>query len=128
MFLSINTFVLVSVLAVSWIAQVLLSVKPKDCDVFVWAKAKETLVKQANEIFFLFISLGIAWVGHNVYFIGHQLIILVWLVRIYAAYLSVSQFIIMLLNITEIMTPIGRRLTLSVLFVIASSTLIFLSV
>ena len=128
MFLSINTWIIVITIAFAWVLQVLLSVKPEEYLNYEWADIKKTLIDQANRLLKLLFSLFVAWVGHNIYVLDHQLVFLVWLVRAYALYLTITQGIGVIISIKDINEKAGRRIGISFLSVFIPALLAVLSV
>ena len=128
MFITIKTCVIVLAISIAWVLQVLLSIKSEEYTDYEWADLKKALVEQANRLIKLLFSLFVAWVGRNIYVMGHQLSFLVWLVRAYAVYLTITQGIGAIISIRDIKETAGRRLGLSFLFVFIPALLVTLSV
>lgn len=129
MFLNVPYWWLAAGLAVSWVLNVALnfpskSVSQEDLDNFV----TKPLVKNGNEIFYMLISIPVAWFLNNYYFLGYSLSVLTWIIRIFIAVNALSGAFRMICSVPLLAKTEGRRLFLSNLILAAVSAVCALSI
>lgn len=128
MILNIPYKFLIMIIAIAWLAHILLSIPPKSVSVSQWELVKKLLVAQANRLVYLLFYLLAAWIGNNIIFFNHSLYFVVWVVRILTAYTAIKQTIFFVIGIFSIRERGDGRVTLSNLILSSVFALAALSI
>ena len=128
MVFSISYWALAGIIFLAWNLHVFLSKKPSVYIEEEWDFVKQLLVAQANRLFTLLLCLPVAWVGHKFFVFGHSLVFIVWIIRVYAAYVSIKQLFFFFIGLSSLEDVGGKQTTLSNLIISLTFALVALSI